>query len=232
MKPPFPALGAIIDLDGTLLDTVADLAAGINAMLDEFGRDELSIERVAAYVGKGTEVLVHRALTGRLDGRAEPALAEKGVEVFYRHYARENGRQARVYPGVREGLAAMRERGLRLACVTNKPQVFSDALLQRTGLADSFEIVVGGDALPRRKPDPLPMLHACDRLGIAPRQMLAIGDSVNDAAAARAAGIPVLVVPYGYNEGRPAESIDADGIVSSLAEVSDWLAEPDAQRDS
>lgn len=232
MNPPFPALGAIIDLDGTLLDTVADLAAGINATLDEFGRDELPIERVAAYVGKGSEVLVHRALTGQLDGRVEPALAEKAVEAFYRHYARENGRHARVYPGVREGLAAMRERGLRLACVTNKPQAFSDALLQRTGLADSFEIVVGGDALPRRKPDPLPMLHACDRLGIAPRHMLAIGDSVNDAAAARAAGIPVLVVPYGYNEGRPVESIDADGIVSSLAEVPDWLAEPDAQRDS
>ena len=122
----------------------------------------------------------------------------------------------------------MRKHGLRLACVTNKPQGFSDALLRRTGLADSFEIVVGGDALPRRKPDPLPMLHVCDRFGIEPRRMLAIGDSVNDAAAARAAGIPVLVVPYGYNEGRPVESIDADGIIGSLAEVPGWLVAPDA----
>ena len=194
-------------------------------MLAELGRKELPIERVAAYVGKGSEVLVHRALTGEFDGRAEPALAASAVQAFYRHYGRENGRHARVYPGVREGLAAMRARGLRLACVTNKPQAFSDALLQRTGLADAFELVVGGDALPRRKPDPLPMLHACERLGIAPRRMLAIGDSVNDAAAARSAGIPILVVPYGYNEGRPVESIDADGIVASLADVPAWLDE-------
>jgi len=223
MNRRFPALGAIIDLDGTLLDTAADLAAGTNAMLAELGRAPLPVDEVARYVGKGGEVLVHRALTRSLDGRVDAALAARAMEAFLRHYARENGIHSRVYPGVVEGLEAMRARGLKLACVTNKPQGFSETLLAAKGLAPYFDLVVGGDLLPRRKPDPLPMLHVCERFGIAPGRMLAIGDSDNDAAAARAAGMPVLVVPYGYNEGRPAESIDADGVVATLAHVAPLL---------
>ncbi|MCM5571896.1 phosphoglycolate phosphatase [Burkholderiaceae bacterium FT117] len=219
MNRRFPALGAIIDLDGTLLDTAADLAAGTNAMLAELGREPLPVDEVARYVGKGGEVLVHRALTRSLDGRVDAALAARAMEAFLRHYARENGIHSRVYPGVVEGLEAMRARGLKLACVTNKPQGFSEVLLAEKGLAPYFDLVVGGDLLPRRKPDPLPMLHVCERFGLAPDRIIAIGDSDNDAAAARAAGMPVLVVPYGYNEGRPAESIDADGVVSTLADV-------------
>jgi phosphoglycolate phosphatase len=222
--PPFPALGAIIDLDGTLLDTVADLAAATNAMLVDLGRAPLPIEQVAAYVGKGSEVLMHRALTGSFEGRVEQDLAERALASFYQHYARENGQRATPYPGVFEGLTALRERGLRLACVTNKPQAFAQALLEATGLARFFELVIGGDTLPRRKPDPLPMLVACERLGIPPARMVAIGDSDNDAAAARAAGIAVLVVPYGYNEGRSVESIGADGIIDSIADLGHWLA--------
>lgn len=224
MTTQFRAQGAILDLDGTLLDTVADLAAGTNAMLAEFGRDPLPLDTVRAYVGKGAQVLVHRALTGSLDGQVDEALARRGFESFLRHYAIENGRHARIYPGVVEGLALMRARGLRLACVTNKHQAFAEPLLAATGLADWFELIVGGDLLPRRKPDPLPMLHVCEHFGLAPSRMLAIGDSVNDAAAARAAGMPVLVVPYGYNEGRPADTIDADGVIGSIADVGAWLA--------
>lgn len=219
----FRARAALIDLDGTLLDTVADLAAATNAMLAELGRRQLSLEAVAAYVGKGAEVLVHRALTDSLDGRAEAALAQRALAAFMRHYALCNGRQARLYPGVREGLRLLRERGLRLACVTNKPQAFAEPLLAATDLADDFELIVGGDLLARRKPDPAPMLHVCERFGLAPADALVIGDSVNDAAAARAAGMPVLVVSYGYNEGRPASSIDADGVIDSIAEVGHWL---------
>lgn len=218
------ALGVIIDLDGTLLDTVADLAAATNSMLLDFDQAQVPLERVASYVGKGSEVLVHRALSGSLDGRVEPALAARALASFYRHYERENGRQAQVYPGIHEGLAMMRERGLRLACVTNKPQRFADSLLAATGLAAAFELVLGGDALPRRKPNPMPLLHVCERFAIAPERMVAIGDSVNDALAARAAGMPVLIVPYGYNEGRPAESIDADGVVASLAAAAELIA--------
>jgi phosphoglycolate phosphatase len=213
------ARGVVIDLDGTLLDTAADLAAAVNLMLDELGRDRLPESTVASYVGKGAEVLVHRALGGGLDARADAATFARGHDAFMRHYALENGRQARAYDGVREGVAAMRAMGLRLACVTNKPQAFADPLLDRAGLRSAFDLVLGGDALPRKKPDPMPMLHAARELGTAPREMVAIGDSVNDALAARAAGMAVLAVPYGYNEGRDVDSLDVDGIVQSLLEA-------------
>ncbi len=162
MSPAPPRLRAravVIDLDGTLLDTAADLAAAVNLMLAELGRPTLAESVVASYVGKGAEVLVHRALGGGLDARVDDALHARGVAVFGRHYAVENGRHSRPYDGVREGLAAMRAMGLRLACVTSKPQVFADPLLERCGMRGDFSLVLGGDALPRKKPDPMPMLH-------------------------------------------------------------------------
>ncbi|MGD9942090.1 MAG: phosphoglycolate phosphatase [Burkholderiaceae bacterium] len=213
----------LLDLDGTLLDTIPDLAAASNAMRAELGLTPLPQSTLATYVGKGAEVLVHRALTESLDGRADPEGFARGMAAFERHYEQMNGRHACLYPGVREGLDAMRALGLRLACVTNKPQQFTDPLLMRSGLASYFELTLGGDALPRRKPDPLPLLHAAERLGAAPAETLMIGDSFNDAQAARAAGMPVLVVPYGYNEGRPAATIDADGIIESLPRAVDWI---------
>ena len=213
------ARAVVIDLDGTLLDTVADLAAAVNLMLAELGRDTLPEPVVASYVGKGADVLVHRALGGGLEARVDSALHARGAAAFARHYTVENGRHARPYDGVREGLDAMRAMGLRLACVTNKPQVFADPLLERCGMRADFELVLGGDALPRKKPDPMPMLHAAGALGAAPHEVIAIGDSVNDALAARAAGMAVLAVPYGYNEGRDVRSLDTDGIVGSLLEA-------------
>ena len=213
------ARAVLVDLDGTLLDTVADLAAAVNRMLGELGREALAEPVVASYVGRGADVLVHRALGGGLDARVDAALHARGAAAFARHYAIENGRHARPYPGVREGLDAMRAMGLRLACVTNKPQAFAEPLLGRCGMRADFELVLGGDALPRRKPDPLPMLHAAGALGAAPHEAVAIGDSVNDALAARAAGMAVLAVPYGYNEGRDVGSLDVDGIVGSLSEA-------------
>jgi phosphoglycolate phosphatase len=214
------ARAVVIDLDGTLLDTVADLAAATNLMRTELGLSPLPESTVAAYVGKGAEILVHRALGGGLDARVDGALHARGHASFLRHYALENGRHARAYAGVSEGLDAMRAKGLRLACVTNKPQAFADPLLERCGLAEHFELVLGGDALPRKKPDPMPMLHAARRMGVPPADVVAIGDSVNDALAARAAGMRVLAVPYGYNEGRDVRSLDVDGIVDSLLEAS------------
>ncbi|MCO5098126.1 MAG: phosphoglycolate phosphatase [Burkholderiaceae bacterium] len=219
MTRRFRASGVAIDLDGTLLDTVADLAAAVNAMLADLGRPALTEATVRSYVGKGARILVHRALSGSLDGRVDDESAARGLASFERHYTRENGRSATIFPNVVEGLAAMRAKGLRLACVTNKPQAFADALLERTGLAGHFEFVIGGDVLPRGKPDPMQLHHVCERLGLPPSRMVAIGDSLNDAQAARAAGIPVLIVPYGYNEGLPVGTIDADGIVADLLEA-------------
>ncbi|GAA4407542.1 phosphoglycolate phosphatase [Quisquiliibacterium transsilvanicum] len=213
------ARAVILDLDGTLLDTAADLAAAVNAMLADAGRPTLPTARVAAYVGKGAAVLVHRALTDDPAGRAPEAEFEPAYRAFLEHYRVENGRHAVLYPGVLAGLDAMRAKGLRLAVVTNKPSVFIAPLLEQCGIAHYFELVVGGDSLPRRKPDPLPMLHVCEAFGLEPAQVVAIGDSLNDALAARAAGMPVLAVPYGYNEGHDVRSLDVDAIVSSLLEA-------------
>jgi phosphoglycolate phosphatase len=188
-------------------------------MLHELGREALAEPVVASYVGKGADVLVHRALGGGADARVDAALHARGAAAFARHYALENGRRARAYHGVREGLDAMRAMGLRLACVTNKPQAFADPLLERCGLRGDFELVLGGDALPRRKPDPMPMRYAAECLGAPVHEVVAIGDSLNDALAARAAGMPVLAVPYGYNEGRDVRLLDVDGIVDSILEA-------------
>ncbi|MEZ5651496.1 MAG: phosphoglycolate phosphatase [Burkholderiaceae bacterium] len=209
----------LFDLDGTLLDTVADLAEATNAMLLELGRAPLPVARIATFVGKGADRLVHRALTNDAHGQAANDEFDRARAAFDRHYARENGRQARPYDGVVEGLERFSARGLPMACVTNKPQGFSEQLLAASGLARYFAVVIGGDVLPRRKPDPLPLLEAATRLGQRPEHCLMVGDSANDAAAARAARMPVLLVPYGYNEGEPIGSVESDGIVHSFLDV-------------
>ena len=138
---------------------------------------------------------------------------------YQRHYLAINGQYAAVYPGVAEGLAALRAAGLRLACLTNKPIAFALPLLEAKGLSGFFSQVFGGDAFERKKPDPLPLVKTCEALGTAPARTLVVGDSSNDAQAARAAGCPVVLVTYGYNHGQPVQSVDADGWVNSLAEL-------------
>ena len=213
----------IIDLDGTLLDTAPDLAAAANAVRADFGLPALSLERVSSFVGKGAENLMHRSLTDKLDGEAPTEQVRQALERFEHHYEQLNGVLAKLYPGVMEGLIAMQAKGLRLCCVTNKPYAFSVSLLEQKQLLSFFEFVIGGDTLPKRKPDPLPLLEACKRFGLARSEVLAIGDSLNDAVAARAAGMPVFAVPYGYNEGRGLETLDVDAKVQSLLEAADRL---------
>ncbi len=218
MGPRFPlrVSAVTIDLDGTLADTIPDLAAGANAMLAELGRPELPLERIRTFVGKGIPRLVERTLTESL---GDAALMERALPIFERHYAATNGRHSELYPGVSEGLARLREMKVPLACVTNKSGRFTLPLLEQLGLARYFEQVVAGDTLPQKKPDPAQLVHACRGFGIEPRSMLMIGDSVNDALAARAAGCPVFCVPYGYNEGRDVLELDVDAIVASLVEA-------------
>lgn len=213
------ARAVLIDLDGTLLDTIDDLAAAANAMLVELGRPERPIADVRRFVGKGAESLVQRTLTGSLDAPIDSVTLAEALPIFRRHYMRENGLSARCYPGVVEGLTAMRANGLKLACVTNKPVAFTLPLLDRTGLSAWFDMVIGGDSLPRKKPDPAQLLHACEGFGIAPADAVMIGDSANDALAARAAGMPVFVLPYGYNEGQSVTELDADAVIESLAQA-------------
>jgi len=209
----------MIDLDGTLADTIPDLAEAANRMLRELGRPALEPALLRTFVGKGIPKLVERALAGTLEGRVDAGLLARALPIYERCYAEENGRHSVVFPGVREGLQTLRDMQLRLACVTNKAERFTRALLEQLELARCFEQVIAGDTLPQKKPDPQPLLHACRGFGIAPGDMLMIGDSANDVEAARAAGCPVFCVDYGYNEGRDVRELDVDAIVASLIEA-------------
>ena len=209
----------MIDLDGTLLDTAGDLAAAANMMLRELGRAELPLETIKSYIGKGIQKLVKRSLTGSLDGEPDADLFDKAMPLYERNYAETLCVSTRPYPGVLEGLTVLRDRSFQLACVTNKAEAFTLPLLRATGMLDFFDIVLAGDSLPRKKPDPMPLLHACAHFGIQPSEMLLIGDSLNDAQAARASGCGVFCVPYGYNEGRDVRELDCDAIVPSLFEA-------------
>jgi phosphoglycolate phosphatase len=217
----------LIDLDGTLMDTAADLAEAVNRMRAEFGLGSLPASRVAQFVGKGADVLVHRSLTDRIDGKVEPERFGPARTAFTRHYHAVNGQASVVFEGVPGALKRLRERGWRLACVTNKPREFTLPLLERAQLVGLLDAVVCGDEVRNRKPHPDLLLEACTRLGVAPGCAVMVGDSANDALAARAAGVRVLLVETGYNEGEPVSSLSdelgVDAIVPSLSDAVLWL---------
>jgi phosphoglycolate phosphatase len=215
---------AIIDLDGTMIDTAPDFQVAINRMRAEFDLPPLALETVIEFVGKGSENLMRRVLAVNFDADTVERHFAQAMASYQSHYLAINGEHCLVYQGVHEGLTALRAQGLRLACVTNKPIAFALPLLQKMGLSPYFELIYGGDSLPRKKPDPLPMQTVCLEFALTPEQVVAIGDSSNDAEAARAAGCKSLTVPYGYNHGKPVDLIDTDGIVDSLLVAADLLA--------
>lgn len=200
-----------------------DIAEAVNATLAALGRAPLAEAVVRDYVGQGVDVLLHRVLGGGFGARVDAVLHAQARRRFDDEYARSNGRRTRLYAGVREGLDALLALGLPLACVTNKPQVPSDALLAQFGLDAYFRFTLGGDALPQRKPQPEPLWHAAERLGVPAIACTMLGDSANDARAARAAGMPVALVDYGYTEGRPLAEIDCDLVVPSIAAFAERL---------
>ncbi len=216
---PAQARAALIDLDGTLLDTAPDLYAAANATLAELGYAPVPLASVRDFVGKGVAVLMQRCLKASLGREPEAAALASAQTRMLVHYEEHNGRAARVYPGVVEGLRAMRAAGLRLACGTNKPMRFTQPLLERTGLRDYFDAVSTSDLAGARKPDPAVYLHACRQLGVAPAEAWVIGDSDNDGDAARAAGCRFLLVTYGYREGAPLESMARDASADSLTDA-------------
>ncbi|MBE2259956.1 MAG: phosphoglycolate phosphatase [Candidatus Accumulibacter sp.] len=210
----------LLDLDGTLIDTVLDLHAAANAMLRDLGRAAVSVDEVRSYVGRGIANLVKRVLAGSMVAAEDPAPPPPAALASFRqHYARENGRHAVLFPGVLDGLEGFRALGLPLGVITNKAEAFALPLLEHVGLAPFFKVVVSGDVLPRPKPDPMPLVWASGRLGASPARVLMIGDSVHDFHAARAAACHVFLVPYGYNEGRDVRDLACDGIVSTLADA-------------
>jgi phosphoglycolate phosphatase len=211
-----PIEAAIVDLDGTLVDTLGDFVAVLGRTLDELSLPGVPRAFVERTVGKGSEHLIRSVLR---EVGAEASLYERTWTLYQRHYLAINGAHAMVYPGALEGLQRLHAAGWRLACVTNKPLAFARPLLGQTGLLPLLACVFGGDSFARRKPDPLPLLEACRALGSTPARTLVIGDSANDALAARAAGCPVLLVRYGYNHGEPIERVDADALVDRLDEI-------------
>jgi phosphoglycolate phosphatase len=202
------------DLDGTLLDTIADLAEACRLMLAEVGALPRTQAEVHSFVGKGMAVLVERCLTHDQPPTAENLHA--AIESFKRHYALVNGKFTQIYPGVIEGLDTWKASGLKMGVVTNKPGMFTEALLDRMGMTAYFDVIVSGDTTAHKKPHPEPILHACRLFNVRPDRNLHIGDSENDILSARAAGSPAFCVPYGYNEGKPVDSADCDALVSDL----------------
>lgn len=214
----------IIDLDGTMLDTAPDFLVAINRMRADFQLAPIEIEQVKQFVGKGSENLIQRVLSLDFSDAQVAQHFDAALTSYQHHYLAINGAHSALYPQVIDGLQHLQAQGLRLACVTNKPLAFALPLLNQKGLRDFFDVVYGGDSFARKKPDPVALLQVCRDFALDPAQVVAIGDSSNDAAAARAAGCPVLHVPYGYNHGESVQNLDTDGIVSTLLEAAHLIA--------
>ncbi|MFT4608173.1 MAG: phosphoglycolate phosphatase [Urechidicola sp.] len=209
----------LIDLDGTLVDSVPDLANGIDQMMLQLAMPVRGIDAVTEWIGNGAGRLVKRALVNSMEGEPNEALFQKALPLFEVAYAANNGKHSYLYEGVEVGLNYLQQRGYQLGCVTNKPIAFTRPLLAAMGIADFFDVTIGGDQVERIKPDPQPLLLAAKKLRVDPKQAVMLGDSVSDVMAARAAGMPIICVSYGYNHGQDIRSHHPDAVINSLAEL-------------
>jgi phosphoglycolate phosphatase len=210
----------LIDVDGTLVDSVPDLAYCVDEMMKQLGRPPHGEATVRDWVGNGVERLVRRALVGQLDGEPSDEDFARAYPLFLELYRENTSQRSCLYPGVREGLEYLRAQGYQLGCVTNKAAQFTVPLLKAMGIYDDFGIVVSGDTLPMKKPDPLPLLHAAEHFGVPPGDSLMLGDSKSDVTAARAAGFQVVCMSYGYNHGEDIRDYAPDAVIDSMAELS------------
>jgi len=215
----------LIDLDGTLIDSVPDLAYCVDALMAELGLPARGEAKVRQWVGNGIERLVKRALLDQLDGEPDQALLDKALPNYLALYKDNLSQRSRLYPGVQEGLQFLHDAGYKLGCITNKAAAFTEPLLKGLGIYDYFRIVVSGDTLPVKKPDPLPLLHAAQFFKVEPSQALMVGDSISDVKAARAAGFQVVCVSYGYNHGQDIRDAHPDAVIDSMAQLSGMLAQ-------
>ncbi len=220
---PLSVKMVMIDLDGTLIHTAPDLAASANRMLAELGMATHSQEQVERWIGNGVSRLVKRALTGEMQAEPEAALYEQAYPLFLKHYADLVSAQSRPYDGVVEGLQQLQAAGFELACITNKAESFTLPLLDDLGLRQYFKLVLSGDSLAKKKPDPLPLRHACEFFGITPDHGVLVGDSGNDTKAARAAGMPVICVTYGYAQGVDVRDLYPEAVIDSLTELPQYI---------
>jgi len=209
----------LIDVDGTLVDSVPDLAWCVDQMMASLGRAPHGEERVRDWVGNGVERLVRRALVGALKGEPDEAEFLRAYPIFLELYAENTSKRSGLYPGVREGIDQLMAAGYPLGCVTNKAARFTEPLLQALGLYDNFSIVISGDTLSKKKPDPAPLLHAAEFFGCEPAGAMMIGDSVSDVAAARAAGFQIVCMSYGYNHGVDIRESAPDAVIDTMTEI-------------
>ena len=215
----------LIDVDGTLVDSVPDLAYCVDEMMTALDREPWGEERVRDWVGNGVERLVRRALTGALKGEPDEADFQRAYPIFIDLYAENTSNRSILYPGVREGIDLLKAAGYQLGCVTNKAAQFTEPLLKALGLYDDFSIVISGDTLSKKKPDPAPLLHAAEFFGCDPAVAMMIGDSVSDVAAARAAGFQIVCMSYGYNHGVDIRESAPDAVIDSMTEILPLLAQ-------
>lgn len=213
----------MIDLDGTMIDTAPDIVAAANLMLRDLGHGARDAAAIRGWIGNGVERLVKRALTGEKMDEPDPKLFEAALALFRQHYGAHLSGRSRPYPGAVEGLAALQRTGFQLVCITNKTAAFTEPLLRALDLRRFFRLVLSGDSLPAKKPDPLPLTHACRHFQVTPEHAVLVGDSTNDVAAARAAGMPVICVPYGYNHGDDIRAAGPDLMIDTLADLPHYL---------
>jgi len=214
----------LIDVDGTLVDSVPDLAYCVDEMMKQLGMPVHGEAKVREWVGNGVERLTRRALIGQLDGEPDEALFEKGYPIFMDLYAENTSKRSTLYPGVAEGLAYLETTGIKLGCVTNKAAQFTLPLLKDLGIFDKFEIVISGDTLTKKKPDPMPLLHGAEFFKVKPENAMMLGDSVSDVKASRAAGFQIVCMSYGYNHGVDIRESNPDAVIDSMDELQGLLA--------
>jgi phosphoglycolate phosphatase len=213
---PLGVSAIVIDLDGTLLHTAPELAESANLMLRDMGRAPVSQDLLKSYIGNGIHWLVKRALTGDMYAEPDAALFDQALPIYEKHYT-ALACNSKPFQNVVQGLDAMKAAGFRLGCITNKVERYTTPILKSADLAKYFEIVVAGDTLPEKKPHPMPLLHSAKFFGVPIENLLLVGDSLSDAQAARAAGCPIICVPYGYNHGEPVETLNVDAVIPDLA---------------
>ena len=212
----------MFDLDGTLVHTAPEIAQAANWMLADLGKPILPLAQVQSYIGEGAVKLINRCLTADFHGEPDAKLFETAEKVFFAHYA-NIVESSKPFAGVQDGLQAAQNKGYRLACVTNKPAQFTEPLLKTSGLGAYFEMVVSGDTLAKKKPDPMQLHHICAQLKVDEFEALLVGDSDTDVNAARAAGCFIITVPYGYNQGRAIDENLVDATINDLTELTNLL---------
>ena len=213
----------MIDVDGTLVDSVPDLAYCIDEMMQKLGLQKWGETKVRHWVGNGVPKLVERALTGELEGRPIKDVFDIAYPIFLDLYEDNTAQRSYLYDGVREGLDYLKSQRYQLGCVTNKSEQFTHPLLKALGIFNDFKIIISGDTLPKRKPDPMPLLYCAERFNLKPEECLMLGDSVSDVKAARAAGFDIICMSYGYNHGNDIADENPDLVIDSMSQLSDHL---------